>query len=73
MKFATDMIQPGRYRHYQGNEYEVISIAKHSETLEPLAVYRPLCGAGGLWVRPATLFAEPVVIDGRTLPRFERL
>lgn len=73
MTSATDMIKPGRYRHYKGNEYEVIGIAKHSETLEPMVVYRPLYGEGGMWVRPAAMFAGDIVIDGKTLPRFERL
>lgn len=66
-------IPPGRYRHYKGNEYEVIGIAKHSETLEPMVVYRPLYGEGGLWVRPAAMFAENVIIDGETQPRFARI
>ncbi len=66
-------IPVGRYRHYKGNEYEVIGIAKHSETLEPMVVYRPLYGEGGLWVRPAAMFAENVIIDGKTQPRFARL
>jgi hypothetical protein len=66
-------IPPGRYRHYKGNEYEVIGIAKHSETLEPMVVYRPLYGEGGLWVRPAAMFAENVIIEGKTQPRFARL
>ncbi len=73
MTSATDMIKPGRYRHYKGNEYEVIGIAKHSETLEPMVVYRPLYGEGGMWVRPAAMFAGDIVIGGKTLPRFERL
>jgi hypothetical protein len=67
------MIQPGRYRHYKGNEYEVIGIASHSETLEPMVVYRKLYGDGGLWVRPAAMFAEDVTINGKTLPRFTPL
>ena len=67
------MVEPGRYRHYKGNEYEVIGIARHSETHEPMVVYRPLHGEGGLWVRPATMFAEDVVVNGRTMPRFARL
>ena len=73
MTSTTVAIPPGRYRHYKGNEYEVIGIAQHSETLEPMVVYRPLYGAGGLWVRPAAMFAEDVVIDGKTQPRFARL
>jgi hypothetical protein len=66
-------ITPGRYRHYKGNEYEVIGIATHSETLEAMVVYRPLYGEGGLWVRPAAMFTEDVIIDGRSRPRFEKL
>jgi hypothetical protein len=66
-------ITPGRYRHYKGNEYEVIGLATHSETLEAMVVYRPLYGEGGLWVRPAAMFAEDVIIDGRSRPRFEKL
>lgn len=66
-------VAPGRYRHYKGNQYEVIGTATHSETLEPMVVYRPLYGEGGLWVRPAAMFAEQVVIDGKTQPRFARL
>jgi len=66
-------ITPGHYRHYKGNEYEVIGLATHSETLEAMVVYRPLYGEGGLWVRPAAMFGEDVVIDGRSRPRFEKL
>jgi hypothetical protein len=73
MTSTTVVIPPGRYRHYKGNEYEVIGIAQHSETLEPMVVYRPLYGKGGLWVRPAAMFAENVVIDGKTQPRFARI
>ena len=73
MTSTTVAIPPGRYRHYKGNEYELIGIAQHSETLEPMVVYRPLYGEGGLWVRPAAMFAEDVVIDGKTQPRFARL
>ena len=73
MASAPAMIEPGRYRHYKGNEYEVIGIASHSETLEPMVVYRKLYDDGGMWVRPAAMFAEDVVINGRTQPRFTRL
>ena len=62
-------IAPGRYRHYKGNEYTVLGIARHSETLEELVVYRQEYGDRGLWVRPATMFAETVEIDGQTVPR----
>ena len=63
----------GRYRHYKGGEYEVVGVARHSETLAPMVVYRPLYGEAGLWVRPYAMFCEAVVIDGRSQPRFERL
>jgi hypothetical protein len=60
----------GRYRHYKGGEYEVVGVARHSETLEPLVVYRPLYNTSGLWVRPHAMFFEQVEIDGRMQPRF---
>jgi hypothetical protein len=63
----------GRYRHYKGLDYEVVGVARHSETLEPLVVYRPLYNQSGLWVRPHTMFFEQVSVDGRLRPRFERL
>ncbi len=62
--------RPGRYRHYKGNEYRVVGIARHSETLEPLVVYQALHGERGLWVRPAAMFVENVDVGGRRLPRF---
>jgi hypothetical protein len=62
--------RPGRYRHYKGNEYEVLGIAKHSETLEELVVYRALYGEFGLWVRPRSMFLEHVEVDGRLVRRF---
>ena len=61
---------PGRYRHYKGLDYEVIGVARHSETLEALVVYRPLYNDSGLWVRPHAMFFEEVEIDGRRQPRF---
>jgi hypothetical protein len=64
-------IRLGRYRHYKGGEYEVIGIARHSETLEPLVVYRPLYNESGWWVRPHAMFFGQVVIDGNPQPRFE--
>ena len=60
----------GVYRHYKGGRYEVIGVARHSETNEPLVVYRPLYNASGWWVRPHAMFFEAVVIDGVRLPRF---
>ena len=63
-------IKPGRYRHFKGNEYEVIGTARHSETLEEMVVYRALYGDGGLWVRPAAMWTERVERDGYCGPRF---
>ena len=64
---------PGLYRHYKGNLYEVIETVRHSETLEPMTLYRALSGERGLWVRPAAMFLETVEIDGALTPRFSRL
>ncbi len=64
---------PGHYRHYKGGEYEVIDTVRHSETLEPMTLYRALYGQQGLWVRPAAMFEETVEINGVTQPRFERI
>lgn len=61
---------PGRYRHFKGGEYEVVGVARHSETDEHLVVYRPLPGDAGLWVRPVAMFLEAVEHDGRIVPRF---
>lgn len=63
-------IKPGRYRHFKGNEYEVIGTARHSETLEELVVYRALYDNGGLWVRPAAMWSEIVDRDDYRGPRF---
>ena len=63
-------IQPGRYRHFKGGEYEVIGVARHSETMEELVVYRALYGERGLWVRPAAMWNEWVERDGYAGPRF---
>ena len=60
----------GLYRHYKGGHYEVMGTARHSETLEPMTVYRALYGAHGLWVRPAAMFHEQVLIDGVMQARF---
>ena len=64
------MIKKGIYRHYKGGRYEVIGIARHSETLEEMVVYRALYGEGGLWVRPASMWNEWVEKDGRKVLRF---
>lgn len=66
-----DEIKKGRYRHYKGNDYEVIDVAKHSETQEELVLYRPLYGKKGLWVRPLTMFTEQVEVEGEKVSRFE--
>ena len=63
----------GRYRHYKGGEYEVIGVARHSETHEALVVYRPLYNASGWWVRPHAMFFERVTIAGVIQPRFRRI
>ena len=68
------MVQPGRYRHYKrGHEYEVLGVARHSETEEEFVVYRALCGERGLWIRPTAMFLEAVLVDGHPCPRFYSL
>lgn len=62
---------PGVYRHYKGPLYDVIGVARHSETEELLVVYRPQYGERALWVRPLSMFTEQVIVDGRSVPRFE--
>lgn len=62
--------EPGRYLHYKGGEYEVIDVARHSETEELLVVYRPLYGDRALWVRPLDMFVETVTVNGAKVPRF---
>lgn len=66
-------VRTGRWRHFKGNEYEVIGVAQHSETLEEMVVYRALYGEGGLWVRPAAMWLETVEHGGERLPRFTYL
>ena len=63
----------GRYRHYKGGEYEVVGVARHSETHEPLVVYRPLYNETGWWVRPHAMFFEEVEVDGKLQARFARV
>lgn len=67
---ALPSLARGRYRHYKGGEYEVLGVARHSETLEAVVVYRPLYNDSGWWVRPYAMFAGEVVVDGRLQPRF---
>lgn len=64
-------IKLGKHRHFKGNEYEVIAIAKHSETLEEMVVYKALYGDGDIWVRPAKMWDETIERDGKTFKRFE--
>ena len=66
-------VAPGRYRHYKNNEYEVLGVAEHSETGEPLVVYRALYGDAGLWVRPESMFVESVDTGAGPVPRFTLL
>ena len=70
---AEREIAPGCYRHFKGNEYEVLYIARHSETMAPLVVYRALYGEGGVWVRPAEMWNETVERDGKTYRRFTKI
>jgi len=63
---------PGRYRHYKGGEYEVVGVVRHSETLEPMVLYRPLYNDSGLWVRPFEMFFGMVELEGRVRPRFAK-
>lgn len=66
-------VPAGRYRHYKGNEYDLVDVVRHSETLELLALYRPRYGDRALWVRPWAMFFETVVVDGVERPRFQRV
>ncbi|MBQ6432298.1 MAG: DUF1653 domain-containing protein [Oscillospiraceae bacterium] len=66
-------LQPGRYRHFKGNEYELLFVARHSETLEEMVVYRALYGERGVWVRPASMWNEIVERDGKTYRRFTKI
>lgn len=73
MSCPPSPVRPGRYRHFKGGEYEVLGVARHSETRDWYVVYRPLYGDGGLWVRPLAMFAETVTHGGLPVPRFEYL
>ncbi len=66
-----ETVKLGRYRHFKGNEYEVIGVAKHSETLEEYVVYKALYGEGKIWIRPIEMWNETVEKDGKTYKRFE--
>ena len=63
-------LRVGRYRHYKGNDYTVLGVSRHSETLEELVVYRQEYGKRELWVRPLVMFVEEVEVEGRRVPRF---
>lgn len=63
----------GRYRHYKGGEYEVVAIARHSETLEDMVVYKALYGDGDYWVRPLSMWSEVVCVDGKPVLRFTKI
>jgi cyclomaltodextrinase len=65
------MLKLGKYKHYKQKEYEVVGVAKHSETMEDLVVYRKLYDDRGLWVRPLTMFTENVEVGGKIVPRFQ--
>ncbi len=67
---GNNMFNLGKYKHYKGKEYEVIGIAKHSETLEELVMYRALYGEGQIWARPLKIFLEEVEVEGKKIPRF---
>ena len=67
------IIIPGKYRHYKGKEYEVLYVGKHSETLEPMVVYRALYGDFGIWIRPASMWNETVTKDGMEYKRFTHI
>ncbi len=69
---ALQSIPCGRYRHFKGNCYEVIGIARHSETMEAMVVYKALYGEGGIWIRPAEMWNELVKRDGKMFKRFEK-
>ncbi|MFS8467142.1 DUF1653 domain-containing protein [Xanthomonas campestris pv. raphani] len=66
-------IEPGRYRHFKGGHYEVLGVVRHSETLAPLVLYRPLETDVGIWVRPFEMFVAQVEVEGMMRPRFERI
>jgi len=70
---APSPLEPGVYEHYKGNRYEVLMVARHSETEEEFVVYRQLYGDGGVWVRPLAMFLESVEVGGRVVPRFRRM
>lgn len=73
MTESRTQLAAGRYRHYKGGEYEVVGVARHSETEELMVVYRPLYGDQQLWVRPLTMFVETVQVNGEPVARFSAI
>lgn len=69
----NNSLKLGKYRHFKGKDYEVLGVARHSETLEELVVYRALYGEHGLWIRPVKMFCERVEVNGEKVPRFKYL
>ena len=70
---SSDQVPRGTYRHYKGQLYRLLDVVRHSETEEAMALYQPLYGDRGLWVRPLAMFLEEVEIDGRRVPRFQHI
>lgn len=68
-----NQVELGKYRHFKGNEYKVLGVAKHSETLEEMVVYQALYGEYGIWVRPLSMWNEEITRDGKTFKRFEKI
>ncbi|OIO29216.1 DUF1653 domain-containing protein [Candidatus Nomurabacteria bacterium CG_4_10_14_0_2_um_filter_30_12] len=66
-------LELGRYKHFKGGEYEVMGIAKHSETLEDFVIYKPLYNHKGLWIRPLSMFLETIIFDGKKVERFQKI
>ena len=73
MTIDINEVQLGKYRHFKGNLYELIEVAHHSESQEPIAVYRALYGDHGLWVRPLEMFLETIERDGAEIQRFQHI
>ncbi|MBS0624767.1 MAG: DUF1653 domain-containing protein [Verrucomicrobia bacterium] len=71
LSVAAKNLKKGLYEHYKGMQYEVLYVARHSETLEEMVVYQALYGDRGIWVRPLNMFVETIEIDGREMPRFK--
>ena len=66
-------LELGKYKHFKGGEYEVIGVAKHSETMEDFVVYKALYGKKDLWIRPLKMFLETVTINGKKIKRFQKI